>query len=162
MRASLESGQISSPASCSFTNRSYGLSVVERADHVVAIAPGIRAIAIVLESARVGDTAPYRASGGPIVRRNAGKPATPRPLWRRHSGGIVHKRVHLRGRWRQTGQIKIGAPNQSSAIGGRRDLQASACERIAKKASTGLRAPLPGRAARTGAAKCPIVALLCR
>ena len=79
-RRPLSPGKSTSPAICSWTNRGYGLSVVERANHVIAIRPGVGAGLVLVVAVASRRSGRRRASAGPTARRSGARPATGRRL----------------------------------------------------------------------------------
>ena len=69
--SSVDPAQYSSPASCSWTNWSYGLSLLNDVDQVVAIAIHLRAIDVELEALRSPRSGRDPSSAAPSARRSA-------------------------------------------------------------------------------------------
>ena len=99
------------------------LVVVERLDHVVAVAPRVRPMHVVLEAGGVGvarDVEPEPAVALAVVRRREQRIDQMLPRVRRL---VADERVHLRRRRRQAEEIEVGAPHERVPIGARRRLQ---------------------------------------
>ncbi len=97
-----------------------GLVGVERLDDVVAIAPGVGAVDVVLEAGRVGvagDVEPVPAVALAVVRRRQQRVDQPLP---RVGTRVGDEGVDLGRRRRQAEQVEIGAADQRAAIGARR------------------------------------------
>ena len=129
------------------------LVVVERANDVIAIRPGVGARRVHLEARRLGESAPRPANAAPNARRSAARPATAPPAARKH------RRICPRQK-RATSSGVGGRPIKSKLnrrISVRRSASGesvsfSACNRARMKASMGLRrevfAPTEGTAGR--------------
>ena len=105
----------SSPAICSLTNWSYGLSSLNDVDQVVAIAVHLGPIDVELEPAGIGvahEIHPVPRPPLAVVRRRQQPIDQPRPRVRRR---VAHERVDLRRRRRQPEHVEIRAADQRCA-----------------------------------------------
>ena len=97
------------------------LVLVERADHVIAVAPGVGTVEVVLEAVGIGvarDIQPVAAPALAIVRRGQQPVDEALPA---ASRAVVEKFGGLGGRGRQADQIEISAADQRCRVGfGRR------------------------------------------
>ena len=159
------SGSISSPAICSRTNRSYGLSALKLADDVVAVPPGAAALVVVGEPGRVGVAGRRRASAGPSARRSAGDAS---------SRSTTFANARRPGRGRSTkASISCGVggrPVRSNVArrmsvrrsAGGAGFSPSASSRAPMKASIGFAAPRPSAPPACAAAGTPRGLRACR
>ena len=121
---SLRRGGSRSPAICSLTKRSYGLSSLNALHDVVAVAPGVAVGDVLVHAVRVRvarDIEPVPAPALAVVRRwRAGD----RPPSSNASGDLsVDESVDLLRRRRQAGQIERRAADQRALVRRRRGVQ---------------------------------------
>ena len=111
---------------------------VERLDHVVAIAPGIGAVDVVLEAAGVGvagHVEPVTPVAFAVVRRGQQRVDQPFP----GVGPVVgDEALHFVGRRRQADQVEIGAAHQRAAVGAGRGDQPTRRARLLEEAIDGV------------------------
>ncbi len=94
-----------------------GLVVIEGIDDVVAIAPGIKKIGVLLEASGVAVACEIEPVAAPLLTVSRGGEELVDQLFVGIGSGIGHEFFHLCGGGRQSVQIKIGAPDQGTAIG---------------------------------------------
>ena len=113
-----------SPASCSRTNWSYGLSRVERGDDVVAVAPGVAVGDVLVEAVGVGVAGDVEPVPAPALAVG-GRGEQPVDDLGEGVGRVVGEEgVDLLRRRRQAGQVEGRAADQRPPVGRRRGRQA--------------------------------------
>ena len=108
----------SSPASCSRRNLIVRLVVVQRANDVIAILPGVGLQCRRARSYWSRRSAPGRANAAPNVRRSGATPEARRSVAPRHPGDSSCRNVSscsLRGR--QSGDVVVGPAGQRPFVG---------------------------------------------
>src|SRR6185295_17365030 len=114
------------------------LVLVERANHVVAIAPRVGPIVVLLEAARIGvtrDVQPMPAPSLAVVRRREQRVDETRPGVRR----VVREKRGGFGRTRrQANQIEIGPTEQREPGRGRSRLEALVAARLLEETVDGV------------------------
>ncbi len=110
-------GQNTSPATCSLMNRPNGTSLVERADHIVAIRPGVVAalvFVIAVSVAIMDDIEPVPPP--PLAMVRTGQQSIDQRFVSERTR-IMDERLDLLGSRRQAEQVERKAPDQGAAIG---------------------------------------------
>src|SRR5207247_1026486 len=100
-----------------------GFVGVERLDHIIAIAPHIRARLVAFEAGGVGVASQVKPMTAPAlsVLRRGKQPV--HNLGESVRGTVGQKRLRLLGGWRQTDEIEGGAAEQRDLIRGRAGLE---------------------------------------
>ena len=99
------------------------LVLVERLDHVIAIAPGVLQIVVVFVTRAIGVASHVQPHAGPALAVVWRIEKFVHQLFVGVRVGVLHKRVDFGGRGQQPDQVQIHAANQNVSIRDRRSFQ---------------------------------------